>query len=235
MKNWMSLLLGFVSGCVLFLTALYFNPMGKAHTVSPLAVVDAQRFEFNYSLNPTHSLLFTNNGNSRVRPFPVKVQELWEPTIGDTEALVTVLHDSENKAVGVGVKFSSLSDESRVLGGKMLVNSVWHLYAKNAGSAFIEQTENQWPYLMGVIIPAKLNSLIKFGDAGEWEGVWFGNMTVGPNALGTAKVTGGTGILSGVSAEAVEFVYAAKFSDASGPIAETAKLTVAVIPTQESD
>lgn len=235
MRIWISLFLGFVVGAILFLSVFYFAPMSKAQTLSPLAVVDTQRYEYSYSLNSSDALIFTNNGNSRIRPNPLKVQEFWEPAIEHTQALVTVLHNANNQPVGLGVKFSSGSEQSRLLSGEILVNSAWHIYTTNAGSAFIEQTENQWSYLMGVVIPARVDSLKSFGGDGDWQGVWFGNITDGPNALGTARVIGATGALKGNPAEAVEFIYAADYSDATGPVAETATMTIALTPEMDSD
>ena len=100
MRIWISLFLGFVVGAILFLSVFYFAPMSKAQTLSPLAVVDTQRYEYSYSLNSSDALIFTNNGNSRIRPNPLKVQEFWEPAIEHTQALVTVLHNANNQPVG---------------------------------------------------------------------------------------------------------------------------------------
>ena len=65
------------------------------------------------------------------------------------------------------------------------------MYLPTQGSFFVEQTENYWHYWREVVVPAYRSS----GDA--WSGTWLGNTTAGPGALGTSKISGGTGIFAG--------------------------------------
>jgi hypothetical protein len=51
-------------------------------------------------------------------------------------------------------------------------------------------------------------------------------MTVGPGALGTAAVTGGTGEFAGLESEAVEALKASAYSVAQGPVAVEGHLTI---------
>ena len=225
MKSLITLLSGFVVGVGLLLAGFYFNPLSRIESVSSLAVSKMQLYELSYSLRSSDALLLTNDGQSSLKPYPVKVQELWEPAIKNTRALVTVLSNVRHEPVGIGIKFSSDSEESKLLNAKALMNSTWHIYTRNIGSAFIEQTDNNWAYLRDVVIPAR------FSRDNRWQGTWSGTITEGPNALGTARVTGGTGALVGREAEAEEFLHAREYSVDTGPVDVTARLTIA-IPTK---
>jgi hypothetical protein len=133
---------------------------------------------------------------------------------------VTVLRDSRNKPAGIGIKFSSDSEKTRLINGEALVDSAWHIHLVERGSLFVEQTENYWNFMRHIIVPAHWSS------ANHWKGIWNGNMTVGPGALGTAAVTGGTGEFAGLESEAVEAVNASAYSVAQGPVAMERRLTI---------
>ena len=90
------------------------------------------------------------------------------------------------------------------------------------GSLFVEQTENYWNFLRKIVLPAYWSS------ANHCKGVWNGNMTVGPGALGTAAVTGGTGEFAGLVSEAVEAINASAYSVAQGPVAMEGRLIIDV-------
>jgi len=87
---------------------------------------------------------------------------------------------------------------------------------------FVEQTENYWNFLRNIVVPAY------WSTANHWKGVWNGNMTVGPGALGTAAVSGGTGEFAGLESEAVEAVSASAYSVSQGPVAMDGRLTIDV-------
>jgi hypothetical protein len=87
---------------------------------------------------------------------------------------------------------------------------------------FVEQTENYWNFLRKIVLPAYWSS------SNHWKGVWNGNMTVGPGALGTAAVTGGTGEFTGLESEAVEAVHASAYSVAQGPVSMEGRLAIDV-------
>jgi hypothetical protein len=57
-------------------------------------------------------------------------------------------------------------------------------------------------------------------------------VTIGPGALGTARVTGSTGDLADTDAEAVEAIAARAYSAITGPVAMTGNLTLA-LPHQD--
>ena len=216
------LLLGVLLGAFAAAALLYFNPLAARNPLSPLSVSNNEILSLGYSAVPTDSIVYTNNGESRVQPHPEKVRELWEAPIRYSEVLVTVVKNSRNMPAGIGIKFSSNSERTRLINGEALVDSAWHIHLVERGSLFVEQTENYWNYLRNIVIPAHWSS------ANHWKGVWNGNMTVGPGALGTAAVSGGTGEFAGLESEAVETVNASAYSVAQGPVAMEGRLAIDV-------
>lgn len=228
MKYLISLLLGMTVGAGIFAAGLYFNPFIAQDSVSPLAVTDAQVADLSYSAVADDSILFTNDGESTVNPYPDRVSELWEPAIADTELFVTRLEKSRGETAGLGIKFLTRSEGTRLIDGEALVNSVWHIYLPDQGTLLIDQEENYWAYLRDVVVPAQLDS----GD--NWRGSFHRVMTVGPSSLGTARVTGGSGTFSGMSAEAVESLTARAYSTSTGLVAATGNVTMTLPADEEA-
>lgn len=220
MKYLLSLLLGIAAGVVVAVAFLYYNPFTSGARLSPLAVSERAQFALHYSGIAEHSILYTNDGESRVKPHPDKVLQLWEPPIRLTETLVTVLRDSRNQPAGLGVKFSSRSERTRILNGEALVDSVWYVYLPERGSFMLSQTENYWDFLREVVVPAYWSS------GKNWKGNWHGTTTSGPGALGTARVHGGSGEFEGLAAEAIETLSAKAYSTERGPVALDGLLTI---------
>lgn len=220
MKYLISLLVGAVVGAGFFLLLWYFNPLASTNSLSPLTVTDNKVLSLSYSAVAQDALIYTNNGESQIDPHPTKVLQLWERPIRRTNAMVTVLSDGRGQAAALGVKFSSDSERTNLLSSKVLVDSVWHIIIPGRGSFFIEQTENHWQYLHEIVVPARWSS----GD--NWRGSWYGNITSGPGALGIAKVTGGSGEMEGLIADAVESLSAKAYSVEQGPVAMTGSLTI---------
>jgi len=221
-KYLISLIVGMTVGIVAFLALLYYNPFTSQHTLSPLSVTDNDLISFNYSAVAADSLIYTNDGESQVAPYPAKVLQLWEPPIRRTDAMATVLADSRNQTAGIGIKFSSDSERTSILNGKAIVDSVWHIYLPGQGSLFVEQSENYWGYLRDIVIPARWSS------GNNWRGIWNGNITSGPGALGTARVIGGSGEFGGLDTEGVESLAAKAYSVEKGPVAVTGELVIEI-------
>lgn len=219
-KYLIALALGVLTGAATFVLLLYFNPLNKQQTLSPLAVSQNEVITLNYSAVPADSLVYTNDGESQVDPYPAKVLQLWEATIRNSDAMAMVLNDSRAQPVGIGVKFSSDSEKTNVLNGQAIVDSVWHIYLPGRGSLFVEQSENYWAYLRDIVIPAYWSS----GD--NWRGLWNANMTAGPGALGTAMVVGGSGEFDGLKVDAVEALSAKAYSVDHGPVALEGSLAI---------
>lgn len=222
-----ALLPGIALGVLAAAALLYFNPLAARNPLSPLSVSNNDILSLGYSGVPTDSIVYTNNGESRVQPHPEKVRELWEAPIRHSEVLVTVLTDSRNNPAGIGIKFSSDSEDTRIVNGEALVDSVWHIHLLERGSLFVEQTENYWNFLRKIVLQAHLSA------SNHWKGVWNGNMTVGPGALGTAAVTGATGEFAGLESEAVEALHASAYSVAQGPVAMEGRLTIDITGNAE--
>ncbi len=228
MKYGLSLLLGIVTGAVIFCLLLYFNPFAGGQAISPLAITDSRLLGLTFSSVPDETLILTNDGESVPAPYPAKVLQLWEPTIAHTSAMVVMLANSRGEPAGVGIKIWSESETTDILNAALMVDSIWHVILPGKGTFLVDQQENYWSYMREVVIPAHRSS----GD--NWRGTWNGVMTVGPNALGTARVTGGSGDFAGIATEAVESRLASAFSVAKGPVAMRGSLTI-MLPDEAVD
>ena len=220
MKYFLSLLVGMLVGAAAFVLLLFYNPLSRHDSLSPLSVTDNELISLNYSAVAADALLYTNDGDSRVAPQPPKTLQLWEPPIQHTEAIVTVLTDSRNQHAGIGIKISSDSERTRLLNGQVLVDSVWHIYIPGRGSLFIEQSENHWDYLRNIVIPAHWSA------SDSWRGIWNGNISAGPGALGTARVVGGGGIFADLETEGIESLAAKAYTVDAGPVAVSGELVI---------
>ncbi len=225
-KYLIALLFGMAVGAVVFLGLLYFNPLTTQQRLSPITVTDNEVVKLGYSAAVQDMLIYTNDGESRVDPHPAKVLQLWEAPIRKTRAMATVLTDSRGQAAGIGIKFWSDSESTNILNGQAIVDSVWHIYMPERGSLFVAQSENLWSYLREVVIPAYWSS------ADNWRGIWRGNITAGPGALGTASVAGGSGEFAGLRSEGVEALSAKAYSVELGPVAVEGELSIE-IPSEE--
>ncbi|HUD97850.1 MAG TPA: hypothetical protein VMO24_09920 [Woeseiaceae bacterium] len=223
MKYVIALLSGMLVGGALFLLLLYHNPFAGNPSLSPLLVSGQKLIELSYSPAPAEAIALTNNGEVSVPPVPHGVDELWEPSVSKTRVLVTQMIDVRGAPAGIGIKFSSDSEQTRLLNADAIVDSAWHIWLPERGSLFVNQTENLWTYLRTVVVPARLSS------SDDWRGTWFGITTSGPGALGTGRVTGGSGEFAGFTSEAVESLSARAWSVDGGPVAVTGSLTISLL------
>ncbi len=220
MKYALSLVLGLLVGvCVALVGALY-NPLVQKQTLSPLTVTDARTMTLSFSAAAEESIGYTNNGESNTAPYPAKIQQLWEQSIRQSYATATVMRDGRQRVAGIGIKISSASEDTRLLSGQILANSIWYVYLPTQGSFFIEQTENYWHYLREVMIPAYRSG----GDA--WAGTWLGNMTFGPGALGTSRISGGHGMFEGREMLGVESVAVRTWRVEGGALSADGQLLI---------
>ena len=220
MKYAIALVIGMLVGAALFVAGMYFNPFAEQLMVSPLAVSNDEHINFTYTAVPGETLLYTDHGESIIKTHPDRVTELWEPAVVDTRIAVTLLNDSRGQIAGLGIKFSTDSEQTAIINSKVLVNSIWHIYVPGRGTLLVDQIENHWSYLRAVVVPARWSS----GD--NWKGAFFRIMTHGPGALGTARVTGGNGNFAGMSSEAVESLTARAYSATLGPVSMNGGLTI---------
>ncbi len=230
MKYLVSLVIGMLVGATLFAAGMYYNPFAERQTVSPLAMSNDEHLDFTYTAVPGETILYTDNGESVSSTHPDRVAELWEPAIVDTRIAVNLLTDSRGEAMGLGIKFSTDSEQTRLISSQVLVDSVWHIYLPGQGTLLVYQVENYWSYLREIVVPARWSS----GD--NWKGSFFRITTQGPNALGTGRVTGGTGNFAGMSAEAVESLTAQAYSAIDGPVSMHGNMTITLpAPVSEDD
>ena len=230
MKYFLSLFAGIAIGAAVFMVGLYYNPFQGQPAVSPLAVTDQRIIELSFSGVPADALLYTDHGESWVEPHPDRVAELWEPAVADTRLTVTMLEDVRGKVAGLGIKFLTASEATNVINGEALADSIWHVYLPGQGTFMIDQTENYWTYIRDVVVPARWSS----GDS--WRGSFHGILTSGPGSLGTARVSGGSGLFANLSSEAVESVTARAYSAVTGPVSMTGSLAIALPqPTMASE
>lgn len=222
MKYLVALVIGLIIGAALFAAGLYYNPFTSQTAVSPLAVTNEQVIDLSYSAVPNEGILYTDDGNSITSPYPNRVAKLLEAAVADTRIHVTELRDGRGELAGIGVKFSSDSEQTRPLNAKLLVNSEWHVYLPGQGTFMIDQTENYWSYLREVVIPARASS------GKNWRGAYHGIMTDGPGHLGTARVTGGSGRFAGHQGESVESLTARGYSAETGPVSMSGSLSIIV-------
>lgn len=222
MKYIIALVLGILAGVVLFAVGMLYNPFISDRGVSPLSVTDAEVITLNFSSVPSDSIVYTNDGESLQKPNPEKVLQLWEAPIRQTSAMVTIVRDGRNRAAGLGVKFASRSERTRLLHGDAIVDSVWYVYLPEHGSLFVQQTENYWSFLREVAFPAWRSS------GNNWRGSWFGDLTAGPGVLGTAIVSGGSGRVKGLEMAGVESMSVRAFSAATGLVAADGRLVVEI-------
>jgi hypothetical protein len=220
MKYAFSLVLGLLVGAVLFVLGLYLNPFSGRATVSPLAVTSERVIDLSFSAVPGEGILYTDHGETVVKPHPERIAELWEPAVHETSVYVTTVANSRGGFAGLGIKLSSRSEQTAVVKGDAIANSVWHIYLRGQGTLLIDQTENFWSYIREVVIPARTSA----GD--NWVGSFHTITTNGPGSLGTARVTGGSGLFEGMTSESVEALTARGYSAISGPVSIDGNLTV---------
>lgn len=220
MKYILTLLIGVLVGAGMFVSALYYNPFVTQPAISPLSVTQERVINLSFSAVASEAILYTDHGDSVVMTQPERVAELWEPTIIDTRIFVTLLHNARGDVAGMGFKISSDSEQTSLLKAQAEANSIWHIYLPDRGTFLINQSENFWPYIHEIVIPARWSS------ADNWKGSFHSIMTSGPGALGIARVTGGSGIFSGQDTEAVESLTARAYSAQSGPISMTGNLII---------
>jgi hypothetical protein len=229
MKYFLALIAGSIIGVALFATGMYFNPFSEKLSISPFAVSNDAQMDLLYPAVPIEALLYTDDGNSIVTTHPDRVAELWEPTVEDTQILVTVFDNARGRPIGLGIKFSSHSEQTALIKSSALMNSAWHIYIPGRGTLLVDQVENYWAYLRDVVVPARWSS----GDS--WKGSFFRIMTQGPGALGTGRVSGGSGDFAGMSSEAVESLTARAYSAVHGPVSMDGSLVITLPATVGED
>lgn len=222
MKYAISLLLGLLCGAALFVIGLLYNPFIADRTLSPLSVSSKAMVSLSYTAVPAKTIAFTNSGEARRQPHPKGIRLLRDDTLQLTDVMVTEMRNARGQTAGIGVKFSSRSERTNLLRGEALVDSAWYVHLPGRGSLFVEQSENYWPFIKKVVVPAYRNS------ANSWKGKWTGDLSAGPGALGVASVTGVGGSLLGQSMAAVESLSVQAYSTDKGPVFAEGRLLIEI-------
>ena len=74
-KHVIALIAGIVLGAGAAVALLFYNPLAMENSVSPVTVSDRKTISLEYSAVAKDSILYTNDGESRVYPYPEKVQK----------------------------------------------------------------------------------------------------------------------------------------------------------------
>ncbi len=228
MKYLLALLAGIACGVIVFVLLVYYNPLARRPSLSPLAVSSSGQMELAFAAGSRELVAATGSGLTSATRYPASIQELWEPAVEDTSLVVALLRNSRGQPAGLGIKFATTAEQPGILNGVYPVSSAWHVWLVDRGGLMIDQTENRWSLLREIALPARVSS------ADSWRGTYYGVLTDGPNALGTGRVAGGSGGLRGARGEAVEAVSVRAWSVADGPVAMEGRLTIALDPAAET-
>ena len=127
---------------------MIYNPFLNTQNLSPLTVTGAQTITLSYSAVAENNIVFTNDGESETNPYPDRVLQLWEKPIRQSSARVALLLDGRKQPAGIGVKISSLSERTDLLGAKALVDSIWYMYLPGITPVGVPASSN--PNLPGI-------------------------------------------------------------------------------------
>ena len=205
MKYFWTLLAGFLTGAMLALTGLYFNPLTE--TFGPLPASDDSMFT--YSSPVTSELVFAHGNRSRMPSYPSGVPNLWEDTINESALSVVELRGSDGTAA-IASRISYPSEETDLLRSGVLLTDDWVVSFPGQGSLLISAQSNWWPFLKEVLIPV-------WYLGRPWPGPSEYAPTVGPANGVWALVNGATGRFAGVTGTAAERYSIQSFDEQVGP------------------
>jgi hypothetical protein len=193
MKHLFSFAGGTLLGCAVAAVALYFNPITRERP----ALIDADTV-LQYEYPSESMLLFTHGGALKVERVPPEIPQLWEATISKTALSVLVLRNPQGRPVAIASRMSKLSEQSEPLLSGLLLADNWLITYPGRGSYVVASTNNVWPLIRDTLI-----------DVDFLQRPWMGSKryfpTAGPDADGTALVTGATGEFRGLSGSATEW------------------------------
>lgn len=198
MRYLFALLLGFLAGVAVVAAVVYYNPATATNESVITRTTDGVNLELLYGSQSGDALAYTNSGSSHWPRVPAAVADLWHPALVGVHVAVHPLQNGRGEPVGVGVKFFQLSEDTRLLRGEVLVDSAWSVMLPGAGSLFVEQDENYWPFVRAVGLPAWLD-----GNK-RWQGEFRSELTVGPRGTLEGVVVGASGVMRDRLGEARE-------------------------------
>jgi hypothetical protein len=193
MKYALATMTGVFLGSLAGLVFLYFNPMtaeSQAPAIEPTAVLT-------YELPSGSSPILTHGGGVRLAARPPEIARLWETTVSKTALSVLVLRSVQGAPVAIASRVSKLAEASNLLLGGMLLTDYWLVTEPGRGSYFLAAESNIWPLIRDTLVDVDY-----FGR--DWAGARRYTPTVGPEALGTALISGATGDFEQARGSAIE-------------------------------
>lgn len=209
MKYFLLFLTGSVLGLLLAAGVLWVNPFTAEPRHAPV-LAHGVTAEFHGSLRAEDLPLLTHSGARRLLSRPDGVPELWESTIEPLLSGLVVLRDGEGQVVGAGSRLGAYARETDPLLTGVLVDSSWLLSLDEVGTAVVLQTENVWPMLKAVALPATLRRE-------AWQGDLRFTPAAGPREDRAARFIGISGALAGREGQLVGSYRLNAFDPQVGP------------------
>ncbi len=206
MKALIAFLFAFALGLLLVVAVAYYNPLYTSNDSVPVNADSPGALELRFGPELDNAIIYSNSGLERLPRTPESVEELWHPSLRGAHVVLHAMQNAQGETVGLGVKMGAWSEGTRVLKGKLLMNSVWSVLMPQAGSFYVVQTENYWPFAQQVVLPATLN------DDKTWTGRFAGDTTVGPQGTLEGVFIGGNGVLRGHRGGAKESVRISSYA-----------------------
>ena len=206
MKYVVSLLLGFVLGAAMVAAALYYNPLTRENVRVPLTAAAGASLEFFYGSKDGDTILRTNHSRRLLARVPEDIPDLWEPALKGVSVWLTVLRDVDRLPVGLGLRMSALSEDTRLLTGDVLLDSAWNVHLPGRGSFFIDTVDDVWPLARAVVLPAW-----RAPDK-QWRGSFSTDLTVGPSPTHVGHMVGSSGDFQGLAGDSRESISLSAFS-----------------------
>ena len=208
MKYVIAPVFAFVAGFLLATLGVLMNPLFGA-------VEDGLSGE---SLLLTHTgrgpgaIFHADTGYGWLADHPASAAAVRAGTVRYTAASAMVMNNAGGSPVAVAIRLSALREDSRPLLGRLLEDNVWHVTVPGRGSFAVLTTDNLWPFVTSVALPA-LRS-----DDDRWRGEFSTLTTVGPHDLGYGRVLGLGGAFAGLEGDAISSVSVREFDASAGPV-----------------
>lgn len=208
MKYVIALIVAFAFGFLLAVAGVVMNPLFGA----PQDRRGGESLLLKHSGRGPSALFHTDTGYPWLANRPAGTLPLRAGTVRFAAASVMMMDNAGGSPVAVAVRLSALRNDSHPLIGQLLEDNVWHITVPGRGSFVAFTTDNLWPMLKRVTLPAMLS-----GDD-RWRGEFRSLTTVGPHDLGHGRVIGIGGAFAGLEGDAVAAVTVREFDAKQGPL-----------------
>jgi hypothetical protein len=214
MKYVLATVFGFVAGFLLAAVAVLMNPL-----FGPLedGIADESLLLTHAGRGP-RAIFHADTGYGWLVNRPISEADMRAGTVRYTAASALLMNNAGGSPVAVAIRLSALRDDSHPLVGELLEDNVWHVIVPGRGSFAAMTTDNLWPFVTSVALPALRN-----GDD-RWRGTFSSLTTVGPRGQG--RVLGLGGAFAGLDGDAVSSVSLREFDAVAGPVEMVGKLAL---------